>query len=154
LSEQDGGLRFNVSHSRVIGLIAVTKYREVGIDIEYVNHDFDVLSVAASAFSAEEAERLRILPATLQTAAFFSGWTRKEACLKAMGDGLSSSAEQQAACSAIGDEQWVSFRSSAGDRITDWTLTSVETADEYKAALAVEGTIETVRYWRLEGAEA
>lgn len=149
LAEQDGGLRFNVSHSRGIGLVAVTKHRKVGIDIEYVDREFDVLSVAESAFAPDDAARLKSLPAGSRTAAFFERWTRKEAALKAMGDGLSSSAEHQSAVSAMNDEQGASFTTSTGEKVTDWTVTSLKTADEYKAALAVEGKMGSLRYLQL-----
>ncbi len=149
LAAEDCGLRFNVSHSRGIGVIAVTQNREVGIDIEYVDREFDVLSVAQRAFGPDDAARLKSLPEGLRSAAFFESWTRKEASLKAMGDGLSSSREQQLAVSTINDEQDVSFTFSKGEKVTDWTLTSLKTDHEYKAALAFEGKMGSLRYLQL-----
>ena len=146
---EDCGLRFNVSHSRGIGVVAVTQDREVGVDIEYVDPDFDVLSVAAGAFFGNEVARLKSLPEESRTAAFFEGWTRKEASLKAMGDGLSSSSEQQLAVSAIQNEQRATFTTTVSGKVTHWTLISLQTGDEFKAALAVEGNIVSLRYFRL-----
>jgi len=149
MAAEDGGLRFNVSHSRGVGLIAIALNREVGVDIEFVDHKFHVFSVANSAFSASEVLRLRSLPTSLQTEVFFTGWTRKEASLKAMGYGLSSFPEHQSVISAINGEKDVSFTTFAGDEFKDWSLTSLATDDRYKASLAVEGNIGTVRYWQL-----
>ncbi len=150
LSAEDGGLRFNVSHSRGIAFIAVSVNREVGVDIEFVDQNFDVFSVAPSVFSATEVLRIRSLPSNLQAATFFAGWTRREALLKAMGDGLSSSEELQAAVSLIsnGDD---SFRSFEANKFTNWSLTSLELDDDFKAALVVEGHIGHVRFLQSAG---
>ncbi len=149
LAAGDGRLRFNVSHSRETGLIAVTKDRAVGVDIEFADRNFDVMSVAKGAFSEAEVSRLRSLPAGLRTAAFYEGWTRKEACLKAMGDGLSSSPDQLSAVSAVIRRSEASFESVVDGKATEWSLMSLGIADDYKAALAVEGRIRSVRYWHL-----
>ncbi len=152
LSGVDRDLRFNVSHSNGTAVIAVTMNREVGVDIEFVDPNFDVFSVASSAFSTEEVSRLRSLPLTQQAAAFFTGWTRKEAFLKAMGDGLSSSDELQNAISFISDED-ASYQPIESGKATDWSLTSIEIGDDFKGALVVEGKIGRVRHRQLsEGA--
>jgi 4'-phosphopantetheinyl transferase len=149
LSQDGGGLRFNVSHSNGIGLIAVTMYREVGVDIEYIDRKIDVLSVASRAFSAEKAARLRSLPESLRTPAFFSMWTRTEARLKAMGVGLSGFPEQQSVVSGHKNQEDRSFAVSAVEKVTEGSSTPLETHDEYKAALAVEGSIGAVDYLQL-----
>ena len=84
-------MRFNVSHSQGIALIAISFMREVGVDIEFVDRNVDVLSVAQKVFSRLEASRMRSLPSNVRASAFFARWTRQEAFLKATGDGLSSS---------------------------------------------------------------
>lgn len=148
LSSESSGLRFNVSHSQGVAVMAFCRDREVGVDIEFVNRDFDVFSVAPSVFSALEVERIRSLPIDLQAPTFFAGWTRKEAFLKAMGDGLSSPEELQTAISLISDED-VSFRSFENNISTYWLLTSFQITGDFKAALAVEGGIEAVSFWGL-----
>jgi len=84
--EGEGGPWFNVSHSGGIALIAVASDRRVGVDIErirpIVDHD------PAMYFSQEEVRDLQKLPEQQWERAFFRGWTRKEAYLKARGDGL------------------------------------------------------------------
>lgn len=145
LSEEAIDLRFNVSHSRGIAVIAVALNREVGVDIEFVDPHFDIFSVAKSVFSADEVSRMASLPSNLQAATFFAGWTRKEAFLKAMGDGLSSPDELQTAVSLIGDED-VSYRSFENNKFKDWSLTSFEIQDHFKAALVVEGNVGAVNF--------
>lgn len=148
LAPQDCDLRFNVSHSQGLGVVAVSQNREIGVDIEYINRDFDVLGVAPNVFSAAEFSQMRLLSTIDMAAKFFAGWTRKEAFLKAMGDGLSSSDELQSVVSLISDEDVV-YRSIEGGKVTDWSLTSFEIRENFKASLVVEGKIGTIRFWQL-----
>lgn len=84
--EGEGGPWFNVSHSGGIALMSFSSDRRVGVDIERIrpmgDHD------PAMSFSPEEVRDLERLPEPQQEQAFFRGWTRKEAYLKARGDGL------------------------------------------------------------------
>jgi 4'-phosphopantetheinyl transferase len=145
LSNGNGWLRFNISHSRGMAVIAVALNREVGIDLEFVDQKFDVQGVAPSVFSEEEVNSLRSLLPDRQVDAFFTGWTRKEALLKAMGDGLSSSEEFQGIHIFIPDLN-TSYKSFKNDRCTEWALTSFRVDDDFKAAIAVEGSLGAIRF--------
>jgi 4'-phosphopantetheinyl transferase len=82
-------LQFNVSHSGRFALIAVSCERRLGVDIEKIRGEVDVTSLAERFFSLRERAGLRALPGPLRVPGFFACWTRKEAFLKATGDGLS-----------------------------------------------------------------
>lgn len=82
-------LTFNLSHSGELALLAVTRYAAVGIDIEQQKSGLAFLEMAAQQFAPLEYETLQSLPAALQAAAFYRGWVRKEAFIKAVGLGLS-----------------------------------------------------------------
>jgi 4'-phosphopantetheinyl transferase len=82
-------LRFNVSHSAGMALIAVGSEHQLGIDIEKIRGDVDVTALAERFFSPRERAGLRALPAPLRVAGFYACWTRKESFLKATGTGLS-----------------------------------------------------------------
>jgi 4'-phosphopantetheinyl transferase len=69
-------------------MIAVCSGLEVGIDVEYMNRDINVLELANRFFSKREIEKISSLPEGLRNYAFFRCWTRKEAYLKAKGKGL------------------------------------------------------------------
>jgi len=84
----EGRLRFNVSHSAGLALIAVSAHRELGVDIERMNRRVAEERIAERFFSPNEAAKLRALPVEEQTHAFFRCWTRKEAYIKARGMGL------------------------------------------------------------------
>jgi 4'-phosphopantetheinyl transferase len=86
--ELGSGISFNLSHSHDMALLAVTRDREVGADIERVDERVEVESIASRFFSASENADLQTLPAELRRETFFRCWTRKEAYVKALGDGL------------------------------------------------------------------
>lgn len=90
LPARSGGpdVRFNMSRSNEVGLLAVQREFDLGVDIEHVRPFPVALDIAERFFTADENTRLRSLPQADVDAAFFSYWTRKEAIVKAMGRGL------------------------------------------------------------------
>lgn len=84
-------IRFNVSHSGSFGLFALARNVDVGIDAEEFRSLPDCLSIAERFFCRAEADELRALPCGEREKAFLRCWTRKEAYLKAVGEGLSGS---------------------------------------------------------------
>jgi 4'-phosphopantetheinyl transferase len=82
-------LQFNVSHSAGIALIAIGSEHRLGVDIEKIRDDVDTTALAERFFSLRERAGLQALPDHLRVPGFFACWTRKEAFLKATGDGLS-----------------------------------------------------------------
>lgn len=81
---------FNLSHSGPIALYAFSGAGELGIDVEIEDADFASERIAERFFSPAEVSVLRSLPAEAQPRAFLRCWTRKEAFIKARGDGLLS----------------------------------------------------------------
>jgi 4'-phosphopantetheinyl transferase len=118
-----GGLAFNVSHSNELALIAVTRGREVGVDIEWHRPDVDIPSVARSSFSAIELQALFALPTAEQFAAFYRIWARKESYIKARGEGLSLPLD--------------GFDVLTDDAISGWAVRDLAIEAGYSAALAV-----------------
>ena len=82
-------MQFNLSHTAGAVLVGVCRNREIGVDIEKVRSDFELMSIAARFFTRKERESLLHLTEPERAEAFFHCWTRKEAVLKARGDGLS-----------------------------------------------------------------
>ncbi|WP_055451231.1 4'-phosphopantetheinyl transferase family protein [Thiomonas bhubaneswarensis] len=84
----DVSLCFNLSHSLDKALLAVSNGMPVGVDIEAIRPDLPDSALAAGVLTEGELDELAQLPPRQQTAVFFSCWTRKEACMKALGLGL------------------------------------------------------------------
>jgi 4'-phosphopantetheinyl transferase len=82
-------IAFSVAHSRGAGLIGLGYGISIGVDVEIVRPVDNFCSLAATCLAPEEQAELAALPAGLQTRAFYAGWTRKEALIKATGEGLS-----------------------------------------------------------------
>lgn len=146
LAERSGGdtLRFNVSHSGGLALVALACGREVGIDIEYVRSGIELEEIAARYFSPQEAATLRSLPANIRTEAFFAGWTRKEAYIKARGDGLSLALDGFSVSLAPGEPAILLNAREDPSEAARWTLRELKPGPGYAAALAAEG-----HDWRL-----
>jgi 4'-phosphopantetheinyl transferase len=85
---EDSDLRFNVSHSDDVAVYAFSLGREIGIDIEVVRPIPDADDIAARFFSRRENEAYLALDPSEKPQGFFNCWTRKEAFIKAFGDGL------------------------------------------------------------------
>jgi 4'-phosphopantetheinyl transferase len=138
LASSSGSLEFNLSHSNGNFLVAITLGRKVGVDIEFLNRDLDVLEIAQRFFSSAERQAIQALPDTLQHDAFFSCWTRKEAFVKARGEGLSRPLDSFDV-SVMPDEETVSLATRPDNSEADrWTLLSLNCFPGFKAALAVE----------------
>ncbi len=86
--EKLSDLRFNVSHTRGLIAVAVTRDIDVGIDVEVINRLRDPVAIADRFFAADEVAALRALPPEAQRERFFAYWTLKEAYIKARGLGL------------------------------------------------------------------
>ncbi|MGJ7615327.1 MULTISPECIES: 4'-phosphopantetheinyl transferase family protein [unclassified Variovorax] len=80
--------QFSLSHSRGLALIAIGGRGPLGADVELLRPVPDAAALAAEHFTRREQEALAALPAHERERAFLTCWTRKEACLKAIGVGL------------------------------------------------------------------
>ena len=146
LAGESGGdaIRFNVAHSHGVALYAVTRGREVGIDLERISFDLAVAEIAERFFSRREVAMLRTLPTEVQRQAFFRCWTRKEAYIKARGEGLSLPLDQFDVSLAPGEPAAVLGTQQDPSEASRWALQELAPAHGYIAALAVEG-----HGWRL-----
>jgi 4'-phosphopantetheinyl transferase len=122
-------VHFNVSHSGELALYAISKTREVGVDIERVNPAFAHDRIPERFFSPCEVAALRALPEGDQIDAFFRCWTRKEAYVKARGAGLSLDLKSFAVTVARG----APARFLRG--VEGWSIESIDPAPGYVAAL-------------------
>lgn len=141
----DSRLRFNISHTEDRAVFAFAWERDVGVDVEHIREDVDVLGVAAHDFTIEEAAQLRALAPAERTLAFFVTWTRKEAFIKARGDGLGMPLDSfEVATDPLAPPRLVSTRRHPMET-QRWTLFDLQAGPGLAAAMAVEGSVECVR---------
>ena len=135
------GPYFSLTHSHGLAIIAVSPEKPIGVDLEYVRPRHALEQIAARFFSAREQATLFALPAVDRLVAFYRCWTRKEAFIKAIGEGLHHPLNQFDVSLASGEPAaLLSIRGSA-DAAKQWSLREVVTESGYIAALAVEGPI-------------
>jgi 4'-phosphopantetheinyl transferase len=129
-------LRFNLSHAGERALLAITIGLEVGVDIEE-ERPIDVMDLARRFFSSPESDALEALPRAEQVPAFFRCWTRKEAFIKALGDGFSFPLDGFEV-SLAEDPAPPLLRSCSADpaQLDNWRIVSLPTDPGYAAAVA------------------
>ena len=141
-------IRFNLSHSNGKALYAINRGREIGVDIEFIRGDLEAEQIAERFFSHSEIETLRALPPSLRKYAFFLCWTRKEAYIKARGEGLSLALDQFDVSLAPGEPAALLSTRSGSDEALRWSLRNLTPASGYAAALATEGCDWTLSCWQ------
>ena len=133
-----GTLNFNIAHSGNLVLLAFAYGRRVGIDVERVRRNFVTSEIAERFFSAAEREALRQLPEEERHEAFFRCWTRKEAFIKALGEGLSHPLHQfDVTLTPAAPAQLLATRPDASE-VKRWMLWDIPLPGDYLAALAAE----------------
>ena len=136
-------LRFNMSHSHNLALLAITEDNQIGVDVEYMRADFASADIAQRFFSRAEVATFNSLADEERVAAFFRCWTRKEAFIKATGKGLSQSLDGFDVTLAPGVAAEL-LRVDQEDA-TRWFLSDIDVGSEYAAALAVEGRVSKIK---------
>lgn len=130
-------LHFNVSHTEGMALMAFVRRREVGVDIEKVRAQSDVAKLAERFFSSHERQALRNLSGGELHAAFFRCWTRKEAYIKAKGEGLSLPLHQFDVAIDPDPPQALLATRPDSSEAARWLIRNLPVISGYAAALAV-----------------
>lgn len=141
-------LHFNASHSNGLAVYAVARGREVGIDLEFVREGFPGFEIAERFFSPYEVSALRALPKGERAAAFFDCWARKEAYIKARGEGLSHPLRTFTVSLTPGEPAALLRTDGDPREAGRWSLVGLSPGVGYRAALAVRGEAPSLRCWR------
>lgn len=132
----DPQLRFNVSHTEDVTVLAFTIGCELGVDVEHIHPMENLLDIAEHFFSAPEANELKTMPKAEQIRAFFLCWTRKEAYIKATGDGLSSSlSDFRVSLSPHEPARFIEFNNEPSSH-QSWKLHNLDVGPNHAAAIA------------------
>jgi len=141
----DGDLRFNLSHSADAAVYAISRGNEVGVDIELICPKVPWPEIAKTFFASGEIAKLYQLPSHLRTTAFFNCWTRKEAYVKARGDGLSHPLATFEV-SLAPDESPALLSARDPGELERWRVLQLSLGNGFVGALVVEGGPSSLRY--------
>lgn len=141
-------LNFNVTHSGELALIGFVWHREIGVDIEYTGRIIeDAAAIAQRFFSANENAIFQQLPQHQQQTAFYNCWTRKEAYIKAIGEGLSHPLDTFDVTLRPGEPaQFLSIDNNP-TLTAQWSLTTLHPGRDYIAALAIQSPHTPLHLW-------
>jgi 4'-phosphopantetheinyl transferase len=137
-------LRFSVAHAHGLALYAVTRDRELGVDLEYIRHIAENEQIVDRYFSDREKAVFRALTSDKKQEAFFTYWTCKEAYLKATGEGLTRPLNQIDVSLVPGEPARLISVDGDVKQASRWTLQELRPVPGFAAALVVEG-----QGWRL-----
>lgn len=146
-----GGLFFNLSNSDELALVGLVHGVEIGVDVEYLKRMPDCEVIAERFFSESERKVLRELPAARKEEAFFNCWTRKEAYLKAVGEGLAAPLDSFDVTLAPGEAPRMLTLKGNAERASRWFFRHLLPAPDYVGAVAIEGGDWAVETWSFTG---
>lgn len=147
------GLQFNLAHSEGLALVAIACATPVGVDVERIRTLFEAEDLVSRFFSKREADEFRALTEDQKPVAFFRLWTRKEAWLKATGEGIAHLLDQ-VEVSVLPAEPLRLLRLPEGfSPPSDWSLCDLAPGPGFAAALAmpIPGAQPECRRWHHEG---
>lgn len=127
-------IHFNVSHSEEFAIYAISRTCHLGVDIEYLNREIDWQVLARRFFAHSEFTCLENLAQPIRERAFFACWTRKEAIVKATGDGLSLPLDQFEV--TVEHDAEPRLLAAATLQIANWKLYTLDAGDDYVATVA------------------
>ncbi|MCP5364678.1 MAG: 4'-phosphopantetheinyl transferase superfamily protein [Hyphomicrobiales bacterium] len=143
-------IEFNLAHSQGVAVFAFVCNQRIGIDIERVYPVPEAKAISQGYFAREEREALDRLTGDQYWRAFYSCWTRKEAYLKAEGQGLLQGLDRGIVFGGPAHRHLPLSRQRRTAVETQWTLLDFIPAPGYQATLAMSETPKAVHYWRLD----
>lgn len=141
-------IRFNLSHSEDMAILAISRTREVGIDLEALCTARARIEIAARFFSTCELADLSAVSSQRWPAAFYRCWTTKEAYVKARGEGLFLPLNQFAVSVDPERPPALVWSAEGAGEIARWCVRDVTPARNYTAVLVTEGAPTALRIYR------
>ena len=138
ISDAAGSLRFNVSNSGELAVYAFTLDCEIGVDVEYRRRLAEIEGIAQRFFAPDEVSELMGLPEKERPDGFFNCWTRKEAYIKAVGDGLSLPLNSFQVTLRPGEAARMVTLDGSAAAAERWTLHAFTSEPDYAGAIAYE----------------
>ena len=143
----NSNLEFNVSHSRDMAVIGFTYDTILGIDIEFIHRKIEFHQIARRFFSTNESDIVINAPRESMHQYFYNCWTRKEAFIKALGDGLSFPLDQFEVTCAPDEVPKLMSTKWDETEVEKWSLWAFEKSKDYVGALAIQGPEKQLIYF-------
>jgi len=147
---RESGIKFNLSHSKELAIVAVTQGLCVGVDLEFVDPELAIEELSSTFFSQAEISTLRALPAERRRQAFFECWTRKEAYIKALGIGLTLPLDSFDVAFGPGVSAALLRTEVSVEELSRWSIYDITVSESYVAALVVEGKMHRLQHRQWE----
>ena len=142
-SIQASEVHFNLTHSGNVLVLGVIRDREIGVDVEQIHPQPNMALVAHDNFSAKEFTALYELPEAERLQAFYNCWTRKEAYIKAVGDGFALPLQDFDV--TLKPNELPRFLRIKNDDPAKWSLLHIDTIDDAIGAVCVKGAMPQIK---------
>lgn len=139
IAGNDAKINFNLSFSKNLALIGVTLAKNIGVDIEFMENKKDLEAISKRYFSTGEIQELSRLPKDKFLEGFYNCWTRKEAFIKGVGQGLQFPLDKFVVSLIPGEPTRLLQVEDNLQEPSKWTIVSIFPASGFAAAVAVEG---------------
>lgn len=140
-------IQFNLSHSHEIIVYALTLHTLIGVDVEYPKHNIDYDGIAKRFFSSNECKQLKALLENEKQMAFYNAWTRKEAYIKAIGEGLSHPLDTFDVTLLPHEPARLTRLAKQPELLAEWTLDKFTPFHGYYGAYALRQKVKQTYYW-------
>jgi len=147
---QAAGLGFNLSHAHDLALLAVIRGRRVGVDVERLEGRRDTPGLVQRYFSPRERAELAAVPGANAQRAFYDCWVRKEAYLKARGEGLARSLAGFSVSTGPDDDPVKVLDEELADPASNWWMRPLDAPAGYVAAAVASGGNFGLEYFRFD----
>ena len=142
----DSNVQFNCSHSENVVVVAIALGMEIGIDLEQLSRKVNRPRLASFLFTPTELIAYHQLEEMHQQEVFMDLWTKKEAILKATGEGLTRPMNTLTVSLNENRTLTIKIDGESSENNTDWFLESYTLMDDYMGALSVRGKVNRVQY--------
>ena len=143
-------LEFNLSHTTDLAVYAFARGRQVGVDVEAHRPLDDLRQLAGTVFSPHELAVLDSLPPAQQVSAFYACWTRKEAFIKAIGEGLYFPLDHFDVTLAPSEPARLLRVQGDPAALNRWQMAAFDPGNGFSGAVVFEGAQTTLSFWHTE----
>ena len=141
----NNNVQFNLSHSDKMIVYGFTSCRDIGIDIERIRTSEDTVQILDHFFSELEKEEFKMIPEEKKKETFYQCWTRKEAYIKARGEGLSIPLDDFSVTLIPGSPAKL-IKADKDSAVTQWHMKDISVASGFAAAAVVSGSEPSFHY--------